>query len=566
MPGEFKIDRGSREYIDKRFGAMKSEHQTFVPHLKDLARFVQPRRGRFFTTDRNRGGNRYGSIINSAATQAHRTARAGLFAGTMSPSRPWFSWQTPDPDLMDFHPVKVWIERQEKLIRAIFNSGNLYAQAPVMLGELLLFGTGCMTHVDDFDDVARFYTQTVGSYMIAQDQRFVVNTLAREFMRSTEQLIDQFGLATVSQTVRNAYDRGDYDTQFPVRHFLDPNPKVDLTSPLSSAKPFRSIYYEPGRDHLENKFLSVRGFDEFPAYCPRWDVAGEDIYGTDCPGMTALGDVKGLQLEERRKAQAIDKMVNPPLRGPAALKNVPINSLPGGSTLYDSNSPANILAPVYQVNPQVAELAADIEKVEGRIDEAFYVNLFNAISDMDGIQPRNQEELLQRNQERLLQLGPVLERVHGEFLAKMVDRTFNQSARAGLISPAPPEIQGKELDIRFISSLAMAQRAVATGSIERTAGYVGGLVQAGFEEAGDKFDADQSIDEFANSIGAPARIIVPDEDVERVRETRQRQQQALMAAQMMKDVGPSLTKAGQTNLDENSPISGIANEAVERAG
>jgi hypothetical protein len=430
-----------------------------------------------------------------------------------------------------------------------------------MLGELLLFGTGCMTHVDDFEDVSRFYAHTAGSYMIAQNERFVVNTLVREFQRTAEQMVKQFGYKAVSQQVRDAYDKGNYDTNFDMVHFIEPNPNENPGSALSEDKAFRSVYYEPNNIN-ENQFLGVNGFDEFPAYCPRWDVTGEDIYGTDCPGMTSLGDVKGLQIEEKRKAQGIDKMVNPPLHGPASLRNVPISSLPGGATLYDSAS-NNELKPIYVVNPQLNELMLDIEKVERRIDTAFFVDLFNAITNMEGIQPRNQQELFERNEERLLQLGPVLERVHGEFLAKMVDRTFNQAVRADLVGPAPVELQGKELNIRFISSLAMAQRAVATGGIERLAGYVGGLASAGWQEAIDKFDADQSIDEFANAIGVPPKVVVPDDDVAALREQRAQQLQQQQMMEQMAQSGGDMQKAMETDLDANTPAANMIKNLSE---
>ena len=555
------IDLNDRKYFDQRFGQLRLELQSFITHYKDLSEFVKPRRGRFFTSDRNKGDKRHSNIINSHATQALRTATAGMFAGTMSPTRPWFSLVTPDPELMEFQPVRVWLSQQERLLRAIFNSSNLYTMAPVLLGELLLFGTGCMTHVDDFSDVARFYTHTAGSYFIAQNERFEINTLVREFMRTTEQMIKQFGLNNVSRHVREQWDKGNYDTWHDVIHFIEPNPFEDDSLLDARFRPFRSVYYEPSTKNTkeENEFLGVSGFHEFPAYCPRWDVTGEDVYGTDCPGMTSLGDVKGLQIEEKRKAQGIDKMVNPPLRGPASLRNVPISSLPGGATLYDSPNGQNLLSPIYQVNPQLGELRDDISGVERRISQAYFTDLFNAITNMEGIQPRNEQEILQRNEERLLQLGPVLERVHGDFLANLIDRTFNQAVRADLVGPAPEEIQGQELDIRFISSLAMAQRAVSIGGIERLAAFVSGLAGGGFPDAVDKFDADQAVDEFANAIGVPPKIVVPDADVEEARFRKQQQEQALMAQQAAKDIGPIAAEVGAVNLADDTLVSRAAN-------
>jgi hypothetical protein len=49
---------------------------------------------------------------------------------------------------------------------------------------------------------------------------------------------------------------------------------------------------------------------------PRWDITGEDTYGTDSPGMTALGDVKQLQLQQRQRRRRSQKAVDPPLVGP----------------------------------------------------------------------------------------------------------------------------------------------------------------------------------------------------------------------------------------------------------
>ena len=77
--------------------------------------------------------------------------------------------------------------------------------------------------------------------------------------------------------------------------------------------------------------LRVSGFHDWPVMTTRWDVQGNDPYGR-CPGMDALGDIKQLQQETRRKAQAIDKMVNPPLLADVQLKNQPMSLLPGGTT------------------------------------------------------------------------------------------------------------------------------------------------------------------------------------------------------------------------------------------
>ncbi len=577
LTSDSKIDRNSRKYFDARRGALMKERSSFISHYKDLSQFVQPRRGRFTATDRNIGAPRHQNIINSRATWALRTARAGLFAGVMSPARPWFRLETQDPGLMEFQPVIVWLDQVEELMRDIFNQGNLYNMAPVLLQELLLFGTGCMLHVDDHEDIARFYTQTAGSYMIAQNQRFEVNTLVREYQQTVEQLVTEFGLETVSNAVRMAYNAGNYEQWFDVVHFIEPNPSFNANKLESKFKRFRSVKYQPVDNATEKKFLSKKGFDRFPGYCPRWDVTGEDVYGTNCPAMESLGDIKQLQMEEKRKGQAIAKMVNPPLKGPASLRNVPVSSLPGGLTIFDGGQGNEKLEPLYQVNPQLQELTADIRGIEKRIEDNFYVDMFLSISNMEGIQPKNQLELSQRQAEKLLQLGPVLERVHGEFLDKLIDRVFEQMVDREMLPQAPDEIQGQSLKIKFISSLAQAQKSVATGDIDRLAGYVGSLVEGGYENAGDKFNADQSIDLYQRLVGAPAQLIVPDDQVQATREARQaeqeRQEQQAMQLEMaklaidgVKAGGSVLQNMGSTDLEGDNVASRTAGVLQNAAG
>lgn len=564
-------DQTRKDLFERRKSALKKERASFDGHWKECAQFVAPRRGRFFVEDANKGGDRYNSIINSKATQALRVARAGLMAGSMSPARPWFKTETMTGEFMDFQPAKVWFSQCDKIVREILAQSNFYPMSSTLLGELLLFATGAMISVEDYEDVSRFYTLTIGSYYIGQDDRQKTNTLIRDYEMTTSQLMKKFGQGAVSPQVQTAYDKGDYDVWFPVTHIIEPNDDYRSSNKLSKYKKFRSCYYEPGRSKLDDKLLSEAGFDKFPAYIPRWDTTGEDVWGTDCPTMTALGDIKGLQIQERRKAQAIDFLVRPPLKGPAALRNVPIESLPGGVTIYDGGDSKGGLEPVYTVNPNLQEFRLDMAAGEERIDRAYYVHLFRAISDMPGIQPKNQLELNQRDQERLLELGPVLEHLHGEFLGEAVDDTFERAAAAGILPPAPREIQGQPLKYTFISALAMAQRSVGAGIIERNATFVAGLVSGGFPHAADKFDSDAAIDEYAEVTGLNPKLIVGAEAVGAARDAaakevaqQQQQQAANTGADTLAKGGAALASAAKgTQALGTTPAAGGRTSALD---
>ena len=358
--GKMEFKPNSRKYLDKKIGSMALEYSSFEGHHKELSEMIRPRRGRFTREDRNKGErsrHRQNHIVNSRATYALRVATAGMMAGTMSPSQPWVEMWPDDTELREFGPVKSWIEQHERDVRRVINDSNFYRMAPLAIAELLMFGTALMTHVDDTKEVARFFTHTAGSYFIGQNQNYEPDTFARQFQMQTRQIIKQFGYDKSSILVKSQWDKGDYEMWHDVNHIVEPNPNRDHGKSQSKFKAFRSVYWQTGVEATvaeEIKLLSEKGFDTFPGYVPRWETTGEDIYATDCPGMTVLGDIKQLQTTEKRKAQSVDKMNNPPLQGPPSLQHVPVSSLAGGLTLFQgSDTQGGGLRPIFEIRPPI---------------------------------------------------------------------------------------------------------------------------------------------------------------------------------------------------------------------
>lgn len=548
-----------KSHFQKRLSSLEKEQSSFTLHWKELSDYISPRKGRFFTSDRNKGEKRNKNIINSHATLALRTLTSGMMSGITSPARPWFRLGTSDTDLMEVESVKEWLSNAEKLLMKIFSESNLYPSLQTVYKETGLFGTGAMTVVEDFEDVIRVHPHTIGSYYIAQNDRGEVDTFYRKFQMTVGQIVLQYGLqqngkvdwSNISTTVRTMFERGAVDSWIDVVNAVEFNDSRKPEIQDAKNKKFRSVHYEVGSE--TDKLLSESGFDEFPVMVSRWDLTGNDIYGSDCPGMMALGDVKDLQLKEKRKAQAIDKMVNPPLKGPAQLKNIPVSSLPGGLTLYDQPQGKG-LESIYDISPGLGVLLGDIQKIEGRIDRVFFVDLFTMLANLDGIQPRNVLELSQRKEEKLLQLGPVLERTQNDVLDNLIDRTLGIVFRNDMLPPPPEELQGQALNVDYISTLAQAQQAVGTATLERIAGFVGNLAGA-YPEVLDKMDPDQVIDEYSNLIGVAPNIIRSDDKVDILREERAQQQQriqqmavAQQGAETAKLLSETETGGGQNAL------------------
>jgi len=544
-------EQSPRQRILSRSAALTSERSSWVSHWQELSDYLLPRSGRFFATDRNKGEKRHNNIYDSTGTRALRILAAGMMAGMTSPARPWFRLTTSDPQLDESAAVKAWLADVTRLMQMVFSKSNTYRALHSMYEELGGFGTASSILLPDFRNVVHHYTLTTGEFAIAADHRGQVDTLYREYEMTVGQMVEQFGRSACSVTVQNLYDNNRLDAWVPVVQAIEPRAVRDPSKRDARNMAWKSVYLERGGN--EDKFLRESGFKEFPGLCPRWAVAGGDIYGNS-PGMEALGDIKQLQHEQLRKAQAVDYQTKPPLQVPTSLKNAAINTLPGGVTFVDAASPSGGVKSTFEASLRLDYLLADIQDVRERIKGAFYADLFLMLA--NGTNPQmTATEVAERHEEKLLMLGPVLERMHNEILDPMIEMTFSRMVEANIVPPPPQELQGMELNVEFVSMLAQAQRAIATNSVDRFVGNLGAVANIK-PEVLDKFDADRWADAYADMLGVDPELIVPGDKVALIRQSRaeaaqQQAQQETMAqgAKTARDLAASDT-GGQNALTD----------------
>ena len=528
-----------RQRLLRRRVALQTERSSWVDHWREIASYQTPRTSRFFVSETNRGTKRHNSILENTAIFAHRTLAAGMMSGMTSPARPWFRLALRDRDLMEFAPVKAWLYDVVSLMRAVFSASNTYQALHQCYEEIGAFGTWANFVQPNFDNVIHHLPLTVGEYTLATDELGHVNTLQRDAQMTVGQMVRQFGRSRVSTHVRNLYDRGVLDAWVPIYHFVMPREEFDPRKRDALNMPFASIYMEAA-SNSDSAFLSESGFKRFPALCPRWRVLTGNVYG-DSPGMECLGDVKQLQLEQLRKAQAIDYQVNPPLQVPIAYRDQANKRLPGGVMFVDQNSPGGGVRTAYEVNVRLDYLLADIQDTRERIRSAYYADLFLMLANQPADGRMTATEVAERHEEKLLMLGPVLERLQTELLSPLIDITFDRMVEAQILPPAPPELQGQDLNVEFISTLAQAQRAVAAGGMDRLLSTVGQVVQI-WPEMRHKINALQVVDDYADMYGVNPKVIASDEEAQaRVDAERQAAQAAQQGAAMAQAVDSAKT-------------------------
>jgi hypothetical protein len=533
-----------RRRLLARKAALWNERSSWVTHWREISEYQQPRAGRFVVTDRNRGDKRANHILDNTAVFGARTLAAGLMSGVTSPARPWFRLEIQDKELMDSGPVKAWLHDTAALLRAIFAASNTYRALHTIYEELGLFGTGCSIVLPDFETVLHHYPLTIGEYALAANGRGEVDTVCREFQMTVEQMVSQFGRENCSTTVQSLHDRGNYDQWVDVVHMISPRHDRDTRKADARNMRFASIYLEPGKEDAD-KFLNESGFERFPALAPRWVVTGTDIYGTS-PGMECLGDVKQLQHQQLRKGQAIDYQVNPPLQVPTKYRETAKARLPGGVFYVDSMGQNTGVRSAFEVRLDLQHLLMDIQDVRERIRSAYYADLFLMLAS-DTRSGITATEVAERHEEKLLMLGPVLERLHNELLSPLIDTAFDFAARANILPEAPPELEGMDLNVEFISVLAQAQRAVATQGMDRLLGTVGQMA-AVKPEVLDKLDFDQVVDDYGEAYGVNPKVIVPDDKVAALRQQRAQAMQAAQSAATAPQVVESAKTAGEIDV------------------
>lgn len=517
-------------YANDRLASLRTTRMSWLLHWRELADFILPRRYRWLIAPNNmaRGSQINANIIDSTGTLAARTLASGMMNGITSPTRPWFKLRIEGYE--EDYDVQAWLSDCERRMMTVFQESNFYQSMAIMYFDLVVFGSGCVLVYENYDNVIHLVNPCLGEFFFDLNNDLEVGTVAREFVLTHAQMVEEFGEEKVSREVRDgAKDGALKGKEKQIGHIIERNSGEFGLVPKKF--PFRECYWEIGGPY--NEMLRAKGFYDWPCMTPRWDVQSNDPYGRS-QGMDALGDIKQLQQETRRKGQAIDKMVNPPMLADVQLKNQPMSLLPGGTTYVSGLSRDREGArPVYTIMPPIAEMMQDIREVQQRIKITFYNDLFTGITDLQTV--RSATEIDARREEKMVLLGPVLERILSsrEGLGNMVDRVWGIMLRGQLLPPAPSKLRtsATHIQVDYISMLSMAQRGISTAGIEKLWGFAGNIA-AVKPDILDKLDPDQTIDEYAAALGVTPKIVVGDDRVAEMRAERARQAQVAQAAQL----------------------------------
>lgn len=542
------VSNALQRWCGDRMETMRGYRLPWWAHWAALAEMYLPRRYRWFVTPNNynRGSPLNQAIVDETGMLAARTLATGLLSGLTSPTKPWFRLGVQGMDHIPEGPVKEWLADCTKRMLAVYAKSNFYQSLGTAYHDMAVFGSAAQIQYEDHEDVIRFYNPCLGEFFFGLSNRLEVDTLYREYTYTISEAVKEFGKENLSESSRQmAVAASSQDTEIVIGHAIEPNTEVfeggeSRGWPVPRSFKYRECYWESSTNAgsaRQGFLIRCNGFKERPFVGLRWDVTSNDPYGRS-PGMDALPAVRQLQIEQRRKAEAIDKMVRPPMVASVSMKNEPMDILPGGVSFVADPSGAGF-KPAFTVEPRIAEMMEDLKEVQARVDRVFFVDLFLMISNLGTV--RTATEIDARREEKLILLGPVIERTENEGLDEIIERTFAIMSRRGLFAPPPAELSGAPISVQYISLLAEAQRAASTAAIERILQLVGGLV-AVKPDAIDNLDTDELIEQYADLLNLPPSLIRASAQVISIRDARAQAQQQQAALQ----TGAAAAQGAQT--------------------
>jgi hypothetical protein len=423
----------------------------------------------------------------------------------------------------------------EELFYKVFAQTTFYQATSSLYLELAAFGTAVMLVEEGQDEPVRFTTLTVGEYWLATNADHKVDTVYRRIRMTARNIVQRFGTANVSREIKNAID--------PQGSLLDEYYNViHVVQPKSGKKGvWESVYIE---EYGEKKILQEKEYKSFPYLCPRWETIGSNVYGFS-PGFDVLPDVMQFQDMCRTESTATHKSVNPPTTKPSTMRR--LNVTPGAENPVRPGQKESVGA-LYEIRPELNAMHARILDKKQEIREALFYDIFLMIAQEERHNV-TATEINAKRQEKMLQLGPVVERVISEFLNPLIARVYDILLEKMMVDldSMPEDIAASSIQIEYMSPLAQAQKSTETASIREVVEFVAQVAQVK-PEVLDLVNEDEMVRSYSHLSSAPVGIIRDNDAVNAIRQQRAekeaRMQQLAMQQQMLASGADAAAKVG----------------------
>ena len=509
------------EKLVTRAENLKDLNAPWQSTFQELAEWILPCKS-YVTREKSKGSKKANAskLYDTTGVRALKIMAAGFHSNLTNPATKWFNLKTRDNDVMKDREAKIWFKEVEDIIFGTLATSNFDTTMQEFYLNAGCFGTGVILTLEDPVEKVRFTEIPIEQVVMEEDAHGRVNRIYRTFPLTAQQAFDLWGKEAGEAVTEIVKKKPNEKLKF--LHYVGPRDERDPSKDDSKNMPFKSLWIELSKKHL----ISEGGYMSNPFAAGRFWKDTADTFGYS-PAMDVLADVKLASAMVKTLLRSAMKQADPPLIAPRRGFIAPLNGNPGKINYRDEKTPNDAITPFPTGGNNQLTLEV-IQETQRNIEKAFFVPLFQAISNIT--KQMTIPEVQRRISENMVLLGPVVGRFTQEMLDPIILRTFDILFSQGEIPMPPMSVQGKDLDIVYISALARAQKESEIFSLQAFYQDIG-MVATAIPDVLDNINGDSTIEQIAKIRGISPEIIRSEQEVEKIRKMRAEAQMAAMQAE-----------------------------------
>ena len=506
----------------KRLETLKAKRSLVEIEWKRAYDNTYPLRGELIGNDSASGADALGSaagknarIYDSTLKRSVRMLASALFSGLTPGNSRWFSQAVID---VEDDASKKWLDKASNTIWLNIHNCNFDTAGYESFIDYVIAGMFPMYIEPGNLDEGKLYNFTLwplaSCYFADSTGKGMIDTVYRMMQLTSEQVYHEYGDECSDEVKKNATEKPDELVQ--VLHAIYPRKvtKGDvLTLPVAS-------------DHVEiksKKLLRESGYNEMPVVVPRWMPIPNSVYSLGLvddalPDHLTVNELVKYVLSNADLAIAgmwgavDDGVLNPKTVTVGPRK---IIAMSGKDSLFPLQPATRFDISALEKSDLQAQIKATL--------------LSDQLHPEQGPQMTATEIHMRAQIIRQL-LGPMYGRLQSEYMVQVVNRCFGIAYRANILGVAPESLQGKTSNISFQSPLARAQKLDDVAAMDRQEGALLNQAKLTGPAILDTYDWDQASRERSELLGVPAKLVVSEDDVKKVRDARATAMQNAQAA------------------------------------
>lgn len=500
-----------------------------------------------FTTIRSMGEDFASNLTTSHPVIARREL-GNAFSAMLRPSdREWFRMRLAREDRED-NEAKRWLEWASGVQRrAMYDTDALMVRATKEADhDFAAFGQCAISVEMNLKKNALLYrTWHLRDVRWCEGDDGKVSEIHRNWQPSVRQLHNRFG-DRISEKLKDKLEKDPY-CEVKCRHVVLP---AEHYTPADGKKkpkaPYVSLHIDVENGHVMSEEPS---FSQIYVI-PRWQTVSGSQYAYSPATVAALPDARLIQAMTLTLLEAGEKAANPPMVATQEAVRSDIAMYAGGVTWVDAEYDerlGEVLRPINQDRsgiPYGMEMREDVKRM---IADAFFLNKLNM---PQATGAGTAYEIGQLVQEYIRNALPLFEPMEMDYNGALCEMTFDTLLRNGAfgdLRDIPESLRGQSVEFRFESPLRDAIGKEKGQLFLQTKGILAEAVAID-PGAAAMVNAREAMRDVLTGIGAPAKWVRTEKEMEAIDMQQQQQQEAqqlLAALQQGGQAAEAIGKGGQ---------------------